>query len=335
MASPHVLRIFALADIDLTGLSKFDKLSVACIITEIMMAMMRRAVAAGTKLPMNKSQFAMVARHLTQLATKCEPDSVFQALKVPRLRQSRPFVNELKGVLAEDNEDDDDELKASVLEIIAAANLTRCFPTSLLQPLPEALKRITGAGLSMAAEKMAAALGDVDHAALNSPLALAPASTPARRNSPLDLALRDACLSLPRPAGGLPSSRELGRSADKLEALCASVQKGLQNQAELSAFVHRRSEIDDGHFASTQSAINFGHTMQARDRVNLDAGFDRLNRGLGEVGKVSYQTLQNLATLSRATTAEQQAAAASRELQRESSVVMAGSFEALLAQVTK
>ena len=331
-----VLRIFGEADIDVTKQSLSGVLSVACIITVIMMAMMKRAVAAGTKLQINKSQFAMVARHLAHLATGSPIDSIKQALKVSVLRQSRRFVMELKGLLAEDNEDDDDELKASVLEIIEGAKLTPCFPTSLLQPLPEALNRISGAVRSMKDETKAAALGDdVENAGQNSPLALAPAVTPARKQqiSPVALALQGACDVV---------DEELRSSTDKMKVLLASVQKGLQGQAELSAaqadlsaFVHRQREIEDGHFTSTQSLIQFGHGQQA-------SGFGRVNRGLGALGTVSYQTLQNLKTLSTATADEQQAAQLHREqseigrkLLRESSVVMAESFEALLEKVTK
>lgn len=153
MASLDVLRIFLPSDIDVKGLGVQDKLSVACIITEIMVAMMRRAAKAGRQLPFAKPQFATVARHLAHRATSCSLDSIFQALKPTRLVKGRPLVAALKVLLTDDT--DGEELEASVLGIIDKMGLSRCFSASLLQPLPEVLERLSGAWQSVHDAKVA------------------------------------------------------------------------------------------------------------------------------------------------------------------------------------
>ena len=175
----HVLCIFAAADIKMKGLGVQRSLSVACIISETAVAMMNRAAAAGTEMPMPKKQLKSVARYLAHRATGCTIDSIKQASKPSRLIDERGLIAEFK-MCSDDI--DDDELEASVVNIIEKMELSPSFPKSLLQPLPEALERISGAWKSMQDEKAAASSGDEE----NAPMAAQPSTPHAALDAAID-----------------------------------------------------------------------------------------------------------------------------------------------------
>ena len=70
-----------------------------------------------------------------------------------RLVKGRPLVAELKLILTDDT--DGEELEASVLGIIEEMGRSGGFSASLLQPLPEALERLSGAWQSVHDAKVA------------------------------------------------------------------------------------------------------------------------------------------------------------------------------------
>ena len=301
MDDPSVLRILVADDLNVKRLGVQPLLSVACIGFEMAVVTIERAAAAGTVMPMPSKQFPSVARHLAHVATKCTTDSIKQACKTSHLTKSRNLLAEFKT-----NSDNihDDELEASVFEIIEQMKLSPCFPKSLLQPLPEALKRISDAWKSMQDENVAAL-------------------TPARKQQ-----LRD-----------ILDEKILGSGDELKAATLASLLQGqasVQHEvAELNASLRLRNEIDDGNMEEVKSVLHFNTAQQA-------AGFEQVGRGISQVRAVALQSMQNLETLSAATANEHYAAQAHREqseldgrLLRGSARISAESFRALFSMVTK
>ena len=296
-----VLRILGAADLSVERLGVQQLLSVACIVSEMAVVTIERAAAAGTVMPMSSKQFPSVARHLAHAATKCTIDSIKQASKASHLKRSRHLLAEFKKNSATIH---DDELEESVFEIIEQMDLSPIFPKSLLQPLPEALKRISDAWESMQDEKVAAL-------------------TPARKQH-----LREIL------------DEKILCSSDELKA--ATMASLLQGQAsmqhevaELNASLRLRSEIDNGNMEEVKNVLYFNTEQQAE-------GFEQVGRGIGQVRAVALQSLENLETLSAATANEHSAAQAHREqserdgrLLRATAGNSAESFRALFSMVTK
>ena len=319
MASLDVLRIFLPSDIDVKGLGVQDELSVACIITEIMVASMKRAVAKGRKLPFAKPQFATVARHLAHRATSCSLDSINQALQPTRLVKGRPLVAALKVLLT-----DGEELEASVLEIIEAMGRSGSFSTTLLQPWPWALKLLSGAWQSVHDAKVTAALADVENVG-NAPLQ--PAGTPERKKQ-----LQDACDVVDEEV------RSSGRKLLKLQATVEKLAVAVSRQHEA---VSRQHEVAGDRHDAVRTALEF-NTQQLEFNTQQQAtGFNRVETGLNQVGQIALQSLQNMRTMAREQAGEQEAQQAYREqsvrsqqLLREVANGASDSFELLISQVT-
>ena len=319
MASLDVLRIFIATDIDVIRRGVRDKLSVACIITEIMVASMMRAVAEGRQLPFAKSQFATVAQHLAHRATSCSLDSINQALQPTRLVKGRPLVAALKVLLT-----DGEELEASVLEIIEAMGRSGSFSTTLLQPWPWALKLLSGAWQSVHDAKVTAALADVENVG-NAPLQ--PAGTPERKKQ-----LQDACDVVDEEV------RSSGRKLLKLQATVEKLAVAVSRQHEA---VSRQHEVAGDRHDAVRTALEF-NTQQLEFNTQQQAtGFNRVETGLNQVGQIALQSLQNMRTMAREQAGEQEAQQAYREqsvrsqqLLREVANGASDSFELLISQVT-
>ena len=329
MASLDVLRIFLPSDIDVKGLGVQDELSVACIITEIMVASMMRAVAEGRQLPFAKSQFATVAQHLAHRATSCSLDSIKQALKPTRLVQGRPLVAELKLTLTDDT--DGEELEASVLGIIEKMGLSGSFSTTLLQPWPWALKLLSGAWQSVHDAKVTAALADVENVG-NAPLQ--PAGTPERKKQ-----LQDACDVVDEEVRS--SGRKLLKLQATVEKLAVAVSRQHEAVSRQHEAVSRQHEVAGDRHDAVRTALEF-NTQQLEFNTQQQAtGFNRVETGLNQVGQIALQSLQNMRTMAREQAGEQEAQQAYREqsvrsqqLLREVANGASDSFELLISQVT-
>ena len=326
MASLDVLRIFLPSDIDVKGLGVQDELSVACIITEIMVASMKRAVAKGRKLPFAKPQFATVARHLAHRATSCSLDSINQALQPTRLVKGRPLVAALKVLLT-----DGEELEASVLEIIEAMGRSGSFSTTLLQPWPWALKLLSGAWQSVHDAKVTAALADVENVG-NAPLQ--PAGTPERKKQ-----LQDACDVVDEEVRS--SGRKLLKLQATVEKLAVAVSRQHEAVSRQHEAVSRQHEVAGDRHDAVRTALEF-NTQQLEFNTQQQAtGFNRVETGLNQVGQIALQSLQNMRTMAREQAGEQEAQQAYREqslrsqqLLREVTNGVGDSFEVIISQVT-
>lgn len=312
------LRIFAADEVRVGNLGSQKRLTVACIIVELATASMRRAVAVGGELSFAEGLIPQVAKHIATQATSCPVHSIGQALEPRRLARWHPSVAALRLLLAPATTPID-ELAVDVSEIIAEMvdSPSDCFSASLLQPCSEAMPRINCAFQSMPSGKKSNVLFRVaddeenapENAAANAPLE--PAGTPPRKKR-----RQDAC------------EAEGGWTPSALHSLQESVQK-------LADGISRRYEVEDGRHGDVVQAIQFSTAQQA-------SGFARVDRGIGSLGTIALQGLQNLAALADSTANEQQAAQAHREqtardgeMLRAMAKSIPSSFSAVLEAVTK
>ena len=158
--------ICAEGDLKLEGLGPQAKLTVACAMSEIMVAAMKRA--ARGSLSFTKGQFANVARHLAYLATGCKVSSIVQATKPSRIVTSRSQLNDLK-LLLENHALEPNVLEPAVLGILESLGVRASFPASVLQPQAVALQRIRAGHTSMHADPASSPTdeNDVENAAEN------------------------------------------------------------------------------------------------------------------------------------------------------------------------
>ena len=299
---PGAWGVFAPGDLKLEGLGSQSKLTVACVVTTIMVATMKRAAAA---LSFTKQQFANVARHLAHLATGCSIDSIAQALQ-PKRRNSRPKLTDLELLLSTALEPED--LEPSVLAIIKDLGVSSSFPSSVLQPQAVAVQRIRAAYKSMN-DALLALLTDENAAENEAENALL--STPAPKHTKKVALSAEWC-------GSEEFEDEFRSSEDKLKSQVKSELKSMlqsiqKSQAEAVSLQARQftdlAESLQTEFGEVTKRIDFNTNQQLN-------GFNRVTRDLGDVKAIGVQNLQSSADLQNRLKVMGQAAADHYDAQR-------------------
>ena len=273
---PVVWSVLARGDLKLEGLGSQSKLTVACVVTQIMVATMKRAAAA---LSFTKQQFANVARHLAHLATGCSIDSIAQALQ-PKRRNSRPKLTDLELLLSNTALEPKD-LEPSVLAIIKGLGVLASFPASVLQPQDVAVQRILAAYTSMHAGP---ASSPTDENAAENMLVITPAPKKKVAHGAGDGGKLEKEIKSYEWRYSDEFEHELRSSEDKLKSLLKSIKK---SQAQQFAGLAKSLQTD---FDEVTKRIDFNTNQQLN-------GFNRVTRDLGDVKVIGMQNLQSSADL--------------------------------------